>query len=215
MPSNRTRFDVIMADPPWEYDRPRALVGNGGRGGKGAASIVQADVEQHYQTMPLEKIKGLPVARVAANDSLLFLWTTNPFLADGSAADVVRAWGFRPTSVLTWAKVQADGRSPSMKTGHWFRSASEHIIFATRGHVRRPDPFEALPTWLPGPRLAHSVKPEIFHEMAEKTIPNGSYLELFARRGPRGERWAVWGNEVSSTFEFPVGSSANDNRGGK
>ena len=28
-------FDVIMADPPWPYDSPRALVGNGGRGSDG------------------------------------------------------------------------------------------------------------------------------------------------------------------------------------
>jgi hypothetical protein len=31
-PCPHAKFDVIMADPPWPYDSPRALVGNGGRG---------------------------------------------------------------------------------------------------------------------------------------------------------------------------------------
>lgn len=188
-------FAVIMADPPWQYDSPRAIVGNGGRGGEGAAAIVQADVGAHYSTMTLDEIKALPVAAAAAHDALLFLWTTNPFLADGSAADVVRAWGFTPKSVFTWAKVQADGRTPSMKTGHWFRSASEHFIFATRGRPRRLGDFPALPTWRPHGRLPHSVKPTAFYEMVER-FAEGPCLEMFARGAPRTPRWTVWGNEA-------------------
>lgn len=203
-PCPHAQFDVIMADPPWPYDSPRALVGNGGRGSDGgkAADIIQVDVSQHYNVMTVEQIKSLPVARVAAKNSLLFLWTTNPFLADGTAVEVARAWGFIPKTVLTWAKVQADGKTPSMKTGHWFRSASEHIIFAVRGNVRRPEGFEALPTWQPNRRLPHSHKPDLFYEIVEKTTPNGTYLEMFARREPRSARWAVWGNEVASTFQL-------------
>lgn len=198
-------FDVIMADPPWPYKSPRALVGNAGRGSDGgrAARMIQVDVSQHYDVMTVEQIKALPVAQVAKKDSLLFLWTTNPFLADGIAVEVVRAWGFTPKSILTWAKVQADGRTPSMKTGHWFRSASEHMIFAVRGKVRRPADFEAMPTWRPVKRGPHSQKPDAFYVMAEKTIPQGDYLEMFARCPPRNQRWTVWGNEVSSTFQFP------------
>lgn len=201
-------FDVVMADPPWPYDSPRAIVGNGGRGSDGgkAALIIQADVSQHYDVMTVEQIKALPLSKVMAKDSLLFLWTTNPFLADGTAVEVVRAWGFTPKTVLTWAKVKADGESPSMKTGHWFRSASEHIIFAVRGNVKRPEGFEALPTWQPAKRLPHSQKPELFQEIVEKAIPGGRYLELFARREPRNGNWTVWGNEVASEFRFPEGA---------
>jgi N6-adenosine-specific RNA methylase IME4 len=197
-------FDVIMADPPWPYDSPRALVGNGGRGSDGgrAAAIIQADVSQHYEVMTVEQIKTLPVAAAAAKNSLLFLWTTNPFLADGTAVEVVRAWGFTPKNVLTWAKVQTDGETPSMKTGHWFRSASEHIIFGVRGSVRRPEGFEAMPTWRPAKRLPHSQKPDLFYEIVEKTVPGGRFLEMFARREARNAQWSVWGNEVASTFQL-------------
>ena len=52
------------------------------------------------------------------------------------------------------------------------------------------------------PREPHSVKPEHFHDLAEEAIPSGVYLELFARRPPRNGRWAAWGNEIDSTFDF-------------
>ena len=200
-------FDVIMADPPWPYDSPRALVGNGGRGSDGgkAAAIIQADVGQHYDTMTVEQIKALPVAKLAARNSLLFMWVTNPFLADGTGPDVVRAWGFKPVTVVTWAKIKKGVPciEPSMKTGHWFRSASEHIIVARRGAPPRPEDWPASPTWLPegevegAPRAPHSVKPDVFYERAASAVPGGSYLELFARRTRPG--WAVWGNEVESS----------------
>lgn len=191
----RGPFSIIMADPPWPYDSPRALVGNGGRGSKGASTIVQVDVNSHYETMNLDDIKAMPIASIAAKDACLLLWTTNPFLADGSAVDVVRSWGFAPKSVVTWAKVQADLKTPSMKTGHWFRSASEHFIFATRGRLQRPVNFPAMPTWQPHPRLPHSRKPDLFFNLVEK-LSDGPCIELFARGAPRSPRWVVWGNQA-------------------
>lgn len=186
------RFSVIVADPPWPYDQPSALVGNGGRGGN-ASHVVQVNVGRKYPAMALDQIKALPVP--AADDCLLFLWVTNSFLADGSAADIVRSWGFQPETVLTWAKVQTDDVTPSMKTGHWFRSASEHVIFAVKGYVPRPPGYPALATWFPTRRLRHSVKPEVIHEYAEAACPQGPWLEMFARRPRKG--WTIWGNERS------------------
>ena len=210
IPGFSKTFSGILADPPWPYDSPRALVGNGGRGsddGK-AALIIQADVEQHYPTMTLDQIKSLPVP--TRENCLLFMWTTNPFLADGSAADVVRAWGFIPKTVLTWAKVKADGKTPSMKTGHWFRSASEHVIFAVRGKVRRPENWPAFPTWKPAPRLPHSVKPSVFHSWLEQACPEGPWLELFARRARPG--WSSWGNEIPQDADLKHGVENEHNR---
>lgn len=190
-------FHAVMADPPWPYDSPRALVGNGGRGSmKGKASLMtQVDVTQHYKTMSLEKIMALPVASKMADDALLFLWVTNAYLADGRGSDVVRAWGFKPKTVITWAKTKAgSGNEPSMKVGHWFRGATEHIILGVRGKPKRPVNYPPMPTWHPHPRLAHSVKPEDFYLMVERTC-SGPWLELFARRPPR-DGWTIWGDEV-------------------
>ena len=135
-------FDVIMADPPWPYDSPRALVGNGGRGSDGgkAAAIIQADVGQHYDVMTVKQIKALSVAGLASKNALLFLWITNPFLAAGIGTEVARAWSFKPFTVVTWAKIKRDVPliEPSMKTGHWFRSASEQSSSARAARSRAP-----------------------------------------------------------------------------
>lgn len=186
------KFAVIIADPPWEYDSPRALVGNGGRGDFRISEMTQVDVSAHYKTMSLEEICSLQLP--AADNSFLFMWITNPFLCDGSGVKVVKAWGFVPKTIITWAKIKADAFVPSMKTGHWFRSASEHVIFAVRGACRRPIDYPALPTWFAAPRGAHSVKPDRIHEYAELIAPQGPWLEMFARRSRPG--WYLWGNEV-------------------
>lgn len=183
------KYAAIIADPPWRYGSPKALVGCIKKDG---TPSIQVNVDDQYPTMSLDEIKALSLP--AAKDCLLFMWVTNPFLCDGSGAEVVKAWGFTPKNLLTWAKVQADGETPSMKTGHWFRSASEHVIVAVKGDVPRPESFPALPTWFGHKRLPHSVKPDTIHEYAERAVPGGPWLEMFARRERPG--WALWGNQA-------------------
>jgi N6-adenosine-specific RNA methylase IME4 len=188
-----------MADPPWPYKSPRAVVGNGGRGGQNgrAAEIIQADVLAHYKVMTVDDIKRLPVEAMAAANSHLYLWTTNSFMVE--AHEVARAWGFKPKTILTWAKVKIGKEQPeaSMKTGHWYRSATEHIIFAVRGKQKLLGP--AAPTLYFHRRLPHSVKPDMFYDLIEKQSP-GPYLELFARRVRDG--WDGWGDEIESAVSL-------------
>ena len=202
-----TLYRGIIADPPWKYDGQ--LVGNGGRGSVGAEKIKQVGTDNHYPTMTLAEIKALDVP--ADRDAMLFMWTTNPFLADGSAVEVVRAWGFEPITVLTWAKVQADGVTPSRKNGYWFRSASEHAIVGKRGKIKRPVGFPALATWFPQGRLPHSVKPTILHDWMEQAVPDGPWLEMFARRRHPG--WSLWGNEAPPTLEQAIDALTTTLRG--
>jgi N6-adenosine-specific RNA methylase IME4 len=187
------KYAAIIADPPWRYDSPSAIVGTIKKNGEPS---IQVNVEKQYATMSLAEIKALNVP--SADDSILFMWVTNPFLCDGSGAEVVRSWGFTPKTVITWAKVKHDSEdTPSMRVGHWFRSASEHVIVGTRGKIRRPDNFPALPTWFTHTRLPHSVKPDVIHQWAEIAAPCGPYLEMFARRSRPG--WDLWGNQVPAS----------------
>lgn len=193
------KYAAIVIDPPWQYNSSRALVGNGGRGDdNGRVKLMkQVDVESHYNTMSLEELERLELP--AKDNCLLFMWVTNPFLCDGSGPRIVKKWGFTPKSVITWAKTQQGNSQPSMKTGHWFRSASEHVIFAVKGTIKRPNDFPPLPTWFPCERLGHSVKPTKIHEYAELATPEGPWLEMFAR--DYYPNWDSWGNEVPSLFE--------------
>lgn len=118
-----------------------------------------------------------------------------------TAHDLVRAWGFAPKTICTWVKTHKDNPCRvSMKTGYYFRGATEHWIFAVRGSLRLQT-SEGLPTAYLWPRLPHSVKPDAFYDLVEKASP-GPYLEMFSRRSRFG--WDYWGNESLGTAEVAV-----------
>jgi len=166
-------FQCIVADPPWEY-RHKVT----GANGRGAAS-------HHYSTMTLDQIVALKLPPIADN-AFLWLWVTNPVMAEGWHRDIFEAWGFKPQSVLTWAK-------KGIGMGYTLRSATEHLIVGRRGKPKVRD--RGVPTWFQAPRERHSQKPEVAQDIIER-ICDGPYLELFARRKRAG--WASWGNEIES-----------------
>lgn len=142
----------------------------------------------------MAELKAMPIPADAT--AHLYLWTTNGFLRE--AHDLAEAWGFKVKTCLTWGKVKDDGTA-SMKTGYYFRGATEHCLFAVRGSL----PLQVKhgkPTLYLSRRLPHSVKPEWFYALCEECSP-GPRLELFARRKRHG--WASWGNEVANDVEMP------------
>jgi N6-adenosine-specific RNA methylase IME4 len=192
------KFGTILADPPWPYHSPKAVVGNAGRGADGGRvkEMTQVDVLSHYKVMTMDKIKSLPVKDLAEEKAHLYLWTTNSFLVE--AHEVCRCWGFIPKTLLTWVKTQhTDACKPSMKTGYWYRSATEHILFGVKGQLRLKG--NPAPTAYLLPRLPHSVKPDFFYELIEAQSP-GPYVELFARRSRLD--WDCWGDEIESTIDI-------------
>ncbi len=167
--ANRPRYRTIVADPPWRY----------------AGSSTKADASKHYDTMTLGSIMALrdAVQDLAAPDAHLWLWTTNAFIEEGY--DVVRAWGFRPLTLLTWCKQQPG-------VGHYLRNNTEHCILASRGAPLVPAD-KAMASWYIWPRGAHSVKPEAFLDLVESVSPPPR-LEMFSRRARLG--WDTWGDQA-------------------
>ena len=98
----RNHFGAILADPPWRFrtwDKAEAVKKVGG-----STTYLSASV--HYRTMPIEEIRALPVAEVAAADCALFLWISWPQLID--ALSVIEAWGFTyKTCGFCWIKAHA------------------------------------------------------------------------------------------------------------
>ncbi len=184
------KYRTIVADPPWPYKGggPKAYQ-IGGRYDGAISPLCGPSSEQRYGVATLAEIADIPVP--ANDDAHLYLWTTNAFMDE--AHDVCRAWGFAPKTICTWVKTHQDDRCRvSMKTGYYFRGATEHWIFGVRGSLRLQT-TEGLPTAYLWPRLPHSVKPDAFYDLVEKASP-GPYLELFARRQRLG--WDTWGNEA-------------------
>jgi N6-adenosine-specific RNA methylase IME4 len=161
-------FRVIAADPPWEYEK--RLADSTHRG------------TLPYPSMTLDEIKALPIHRLAADDAVLWLWTTNAHMR--VAFDVVAAWGFAHKTILTWVKQR-------MGVGDWLRGQTEHCILAVRG--RPVITLMNQTTVLYGAAREHSRKPDEFYTMVESLCP-GAKVELFARTTRKG--WAAHGSET-------------------
>ncbi len=164
------KFDVILADPGWQYEH---MISE------------SREIENHYPTMELEEICALPVEGLAADNAMLFLWATNSHLAQ--ALTVITDWGFEYRTNMVWAK-------PSIGPGYYVRSRHEFLLIARRGEPALPEPADRPNSVIEAPRGKHSEKPEVFYELLEKAYPGASKIELFARR-PR-DGWEGWGNEV-------------------
>lgn len=186
-PDVRSKFGCIVADPPTDLLQ------------KGSLGAIN-----HYDLLPMERLKQLPVAELAKENAHLWLWSTNAALE--ASFDLARAWGFTPRSLFTWVK-------PRFGLGNYLRNATEQLIFATKG--KAPVLYKSQPNWGFFPIQDHSHKPEEWAAIVTRVSP-GPYLELFARRRPpsvEGKEFAIWGNEVDSDISlaawgFPVPSDA-------
>jgi N6-adenosine-specific RNA methylase IME4 len=163
-------FRVIVADPPWAYEKREGDTTHRG--------------DLPYPPMTTKAICALDIGARAHADCVLWLWTTNAFMRD--AYRILDAWGFAEKTILTWKKSQ-------IGLGDWLRNQTEHCILAVRG---RPVVLgDSQPTWFEAPRREHSRKPDEFYELVERVCPapNGGRLDVFGREGRPG--WRVWGAE--------------------
>jgi N6-adenosine-specific RNA methylase IME4 len=157
-----SKFQVIVADPPWPYYKRTQDPSRRGT--------------TTYPTMTLEAIRAIRIEDLAADDSILWLWTTNAHLPN--AFQIVSDWGFTYKTLLTWVKNR-------MGMGDWLRGQTEHCLMATRG---RPSVhLTNQTTVIHAPINGHSTKPEEFYKLLESLCP-GSKLELFARNERKGWR---------------------------
>lgn len=189
----RNHFKAIYADPPWRWESWGKYRGQRA----GLAPKGDRSADKHYDTAETQDIAALPVADLAAQDSVLFMWATWPML--DHAFDLIRAWGFEyKTCAFCWTKADArqmqmfdDSMTADMLLGYWTRANSEPCLLATRGKPKRlnADVRQAIIE----PRREHSRKPDCVPSRIERLV-EGPYLELFARTKRPG--WTVWGNQT-------------------
>jgi N6-adenosine-specific RNA methylase IME4 len=172
------QYATILADPPWQFQN---------RTGKVAPEHRRL---LRYPTMEQREILELPVARLAAARSHLYLWVPNALLAEGLR--VMEAWGFTYKSNLVWYKVRKDGGPDGRGVGFYFRNVTELVLFGVRGSMRTLPPGRTRVNILATRKREHSRKPDEIYDLIEACSP-GPYLELFARFPRAG--WSQWGNE--------------------
>jgi N6-adenosine-specific RNA methylase IME4 len=178
------KFDIIYADPPWDY--------KGQKQHAGANSKDTGSAANHYTTLTLNDLKNLDMDSIAAKDCLLFLWVTNPHLDQG--IDLLKAWGFQ------WATVGFVWDKQRVNPGFYTMSQCELCIIGKRGKIPQPRGARNIRQLVSSMRREHSQKPDEVRCRIDEMFPNQSKVELFARQ--KADGWSCWGDEVQSDVEL-------------
>lgn len=183
-------FSVIYADPAWSY-RDKCNAGK-----RGAA--------YKYPTMKLADIRAMPVADIAAPDSLLFMWATFPLLPEAMA--VMEAWGFKYKTVgFTWIKINPKALTPRQCMGNYTRANAEVCLIGAKGKgVKRIS--ASVHSVVQAPIRDHSEKPAEVRDRIVQLVGDVPRIELFARHVVEG--WTGWGRDYPSIQNANVHSAA-------
>lgn len=181
-------YDVIYADPPWDYggkmqfDKSATLEGNLGW----SKNIFISSANFKYPTLTQLQLKKIPIADIAKPDCLLFLWVTSPHLENG--INLGQAWGFEyKTVAFVWDKM-------AHNPGQYTLSYCELCLIFKKGRIPTPRGTRNEKQLVRSPRTKHSSKPIEVREAIERMFPSQRKIELFARDKPKS--WDVWGLDV-------------------
>ena len=175
------RFDILYVDPPWDYKGQLQHAGPGSQDTGGA--------ERHYPTIKLDDLKALEVGRIAADDSLLFMWSTSPHL--DQAIELGKYWGFSwATVAFVWDKVRVN-------PGFYTLSQCELCLAFKRGRIPTPRGARNVRQFVSARRGRHSAKPAEVRSRIHQMFPELRKIELFARDHADG--WHTWGLEFNGS----------------
>lgn len=173
------QYEVIYADPPWDY--------NGQLQHAGAGSVDTGGASRHYPTMTLHDLMQLDVPSITATNSLLFMWATNPHLDQAIALG--KAWGFVwATVAFVWDKIRVN-------PGFYTMSQCELCLVFKHGKIPTPRGERNIRQLVVAKRGLHSAKPTEVRKRIDAMFPHQRKIELFARQRVVG--WEAWGLECN------------------
>lgn len=188
----KKKYNVIYADPPWIYSNKHV---------KYSADEADMGIETQYQVMNMKDLNSMPIKSITDDNCVCFMWATNPLLPE--AFELMKSWGFKYKTMLTWKKTTG--------TGYWFVGYTEHILFGVKGTVKA---FRSgRSNFLDCKSGDHSQKPHQFRQLiaqvVEESFDEPVKLELFARtrEGLFGdyeyeEGWDVYGDQVNNSIKL-------------
>lgn len=186
------KYSIIYADPPWHYNGKLQFdkSGKADSNKDWEKNIFISSACFKYPTVKTSELKKLAIERIAEDDSLLFLWATNPHLAQ--AIELGAAWGFEyKTVAFVWNKM-------THNPGQYTLSYCELCLLFKKGRIPRPRGARNIKQLLEAPRREHSEKPKEIAENIEKMFPGQSKIELFARKNRDG--WDTWGLDFACRY---------------
>lgn len=188
---NAKVYDVILADPPWQFKVWNRDTGQG------------RSAESHYPTMSDDGIATLPINEISKNNCALFLWAVWPKLPE--ILNIITDWGFTyKTIAWVWVKAKRSGFGHFTGMGYYTRANTEPCLLAVKG--RMPVVAHDVLSIIYSSVREHSRKPDEQYGKIERLYPSMNYVELFARYKRDG--WHSWGNEVVSDLKLRTKDSA-------
>ena len=167
------KFDVIMADPPWDIH-----------------------MDLPYGTLRDDELKNLPVKKLQ-DDGVIFLWVTGRALELGR--DCLELWGYTRKEELVWIKTnQLQRLIRTGRTGHWVNHSKEHCLIGIKGNPKLNRNLDC--DVLVSEVRETSRKPDEIYELIERMKPGGRKLELFARAHNRRQGWISLGNQLPGVY---------------
>lgn len=175
------QYDILYADPPWDYKGQTQHSGTQSSNTGGASS--------HYSTITLNDLKTLNITQIAADNSLLFMWTSSPHLPQ--AIQLAESWKFKyATIAFIWHKEKTN-------PGFYTMSQCEICLVFKKGKIPQPRGKRNIRQFISEKRIAHSAKPVEIRQRIASMFPDQSKIELFARN--TDSSWDSWGKEASHT----------------
>lgn len=179
------KYDVIYADPPWDYGGKvqfdKSLTKSQNPNYK--KNIFLSSACFKYPTVKTSELAKMPIPNITNKDCILFMWTTNPHLAQ--AIELGKKWGFDYRTVaFVWHK---GNHNP----GQYTLSYCELCLLFKKGKIPRPRGARNIKQFVNVRREKHSEKPIEVLRGIEKMFPLQDKIELFARKTQAG--WDQWG----------------------
>lgn len=185
-----SKYQIIYADPPWEYSDKR--INHGG---------------MEYPTMKTKDIQELPIKEIADNNCILFIWATFPNIKE--VFKVIDSWGFYyKTLGFSWIKTNkrqqlnqasffpGEDIDDFFGIGFYTKSNCEVCLIGLKGEANKLIIDNSVSSTIISPRGIHSKKPDEVRDRIIKLCGNRPRIELFARQKIEG--WDSWGNEIEN-----------------
>eukprot|EP01121_Diplochlamys_sp_Union-15-3_P019187 TRINITY_DN7169_c0_g1_i1.p1 TRINITY_DN7169_c0_g1~~TRINITY_DN7169_c0_g1_i1.p1 ORF type:complete len:276 (-),score=53.99 TRINITY_DN7169_c0_g1_i1:1-828(-) len=170
------QFDVITMDPPWKL----------------AGSAPTRGVAIGYSQLPNSDIENIPIPKLQTN-GFLFIWVINARYA--FAIELMEKWGYKLVDNIAWVKSTVNRR---MAKGHGFylQHAKETCLIGKKGADPPNMRTMVMSDVIFSERRGQSQKPEEIYDLIEALVPDGKYLEIFARRNNLRNYWVSVGLEL-------------------
>lgn len=164
-------YDIIYADPPWYYHNNRQHVARQTKFGN-----VRSEEPK------LKELKRMPIGDMAADDALLYMWTTNTHLPQ--ALQLGEAWGFNYMTVaFIWDKQR-------LNPGFYTLSQCDSCLVFKKNRIPQPRGSRKVRQFYSEKSGAYGKKPVEFRRRITESFPTQNKVELFVKGDvPEEETW--------------------------